>query len=355
MAGASSILAARSKPARPRRKRDAMPRGIKPPRSIKPMLATLASSVPHDADEWAFEFKWDGVRAVVYNVAGSIRIESRNRIDITIRYPELQALHDALDGREAVLDGEIVALDGLDRPSFAKLQRRMHVSDPAAVARLVRQVPILFVAFDLLYLDGRSLLAEPYATRRRMLEDLTLAGPSWQVGPSHVGRGDEMLEAARQNALEGIVAKRLDSEYLPGMRSGHWLKIKIIQRQEFVIAGWTGESTGLRNRIGTMLLGYYDCRGVLHYAGQVGTGLSTDDHAPLARQFQKLASRKNPFAEPLAASRRAGIPIHFLKPALVAEIEYRRWPKDGLVQQASFKGLRRDKPAKQVFRETPQE
>jgi bifunctional non-homologous end joining protein LigD len=274
-------------------------------------------------------------------------------LEITKRYPELEALRDELGDRRAVLDGEIVALDDLDRPSFARLQRRMHVNDDRQIARLVKEVPILFVLFDLLYLDGKSLIRTPYRDRRAMLEELTLAGPHWQVTPSYTGRGDEMLLAARDNALEGIVAKKLDSLYEPGRRSNCWLKVKIISRQEFVIAGWTGESTGLRDRIGTMLLGYYDAGGKLHYAGHVGTGLVGSDHPMLVRQFEKLARKDNPFVEKLPAARRGGNKIMFLEPRLVAEVEYRRWPAGGMVQQASFKGLRRDKPAREVVKEVP--
>jgi bifunctional non-homologous end joining protein LigD len=323
------------------------------PRNVEPMLALLSARVPPDGKEWAFEYKWDGVRALAYHTAGSWLIESRNQLDITRRYPELEALHAALGKRTAILDGEIVALDDLDRPSFPRLQRRMHVNDVTQIKRLTREVPILFVLFDLLYLDGRNLMPLPYTQRRAMLEELTLAGPHWQVTPSYINRGQQMLDAARQNSLEGIIAKKIDSTYEVGRRSPSWLKIKIIQRQEFVIAGWTAESTGLRDRVGTMLLGYYDCDGRLHYAGHVGTGLSAADHAPLVRQFEKLARATNPFVEKLPAARRGGNKIMYLEPRLVAEVEYRRWPDGGMVQQASFKGLRADKSARQVVKEVP--
>lgn len=323
------------------------------PAHIDPMLALLSATLPGDGKQWAFEYKWDGVRAIAFADRSSWRIESRNLLDITRRYPELLDLHKSLNQRSAILDGEIVALDDLDRPSFPRLQKRMHVNDAAQIARLRREVPILFVLFDILYLDGQSLLSRPYVERRAILEDLTLAGPSWQVTPSYVDRGEQMLEAAKQNALEGIVAKKLDSTYELGRRSSSWLKIKIIARQEFVIAGWTGESTGLRDRIGTMLLGYYDCHGKLHYAGHVGTGLVGADHPVLMRQFEKLARTTNPFVEKLPASRRGGVKIQYLEPRLVAEVEFRRWPDGGMVQQASFKGLRRDKSAKRVVKEVP--
>ncbi len=322
------------------------------PQHIQPMLAVL-SQLPADDWNWAFEYKWDGVRAIAYHERDRFLIESRNQLDITRRYPELTALHDSLGKRNAILDGEIVALDNLDRPSFARLQRRMHVNDASQIARFVGEVPILYVLFDVLHLDGKSLMDRPYTERRAILEELTLAGPAWQVTPSYVARGVQMLEAARQNALEGLVAKKLDSDYVPGRRSPDWLKIKIIQRQEFVIAGWTPESTGLRDRIGTMLLGYYDCNGKLRYAGHVGTGLVGQDHPVLMRQFEKLARTTNPFVEKLPAARRGGAKIMFLEPQLVGEVEYRRWPEAGLVQQASFKGLRRDKSAKLVVKEVP--
>jgi len=349
MARSSSILA---RPPRPR-KTSAPSTRAPMPRDVPPMLALLAADVPADGKNWAFEYKWDGVRALAYADKDLWSIHSRNRLDITRRYPKLRALHEAIGTRSAVLDGEIVALDEMDRPSFPRLQRRMHVNDPAAIARLVRDVPILYVLFDVLYLDGRSLIDAPYTERREILEELTLAGPSWQVTPSHVDRGAAMLEAARQNSLEGVIAKKLDSTYEPGRRSPAWLKVKIVQRQEFVIAGWTGESTGLTDRIGTMLLGYYDCHGKLHYAGHVGTGLVGADHLVLVKQFNKLARTTNPFVEKMPASRRGGMRIQYLEPKLVAEVEFRRWPAGGLVQQASFKGLRGDKPAKHVVKEVP--
>jgi bifunctional non-homologous end joining protein LigD len=351
MAGSSSILTPSSR--RPLRGRGSAAGAEPMPRSVAPMLALLNANLPSDGKNWAFEYKWDGVRALAYHTPTSWRIESRNLLEITPRYPELLDLHKALGKHTAVLDGEIVALDELDRPSFPRLQRRMHVNDASQVRRLAREVPILFVLFDLLYLDGQSLMSLPYTQRRSMLEELTLAGPAWQVTPSYINRGKQMLDAARQNMLEGIVAKKLDSKYEPGRRSTCWLKIKIIQRQEFVIAGWTRESTGLADRIGTMLLGYYGADGTLHYAGHVGTGLVGADHAPLVRQFEQLARPTNPFAEKLPAARRGGNKIMFLEPRLVAEVEYRRWPEGGMVQQASFKGLRRDKSAKQVVKEVP--
>src|SRR5688500_3842615 len=176
MARTSSILTA-PRSARTRRASRAAIPADPMPRHVEPMLALLSAHVPPDGDEWAFEYKWDGVRAIGYHTRDQWLIESRNQLNITRRYPELAALHAALGKRSAVLDGEIVALDDVDRPSFTRLQRRMHVNDVAQIARLSREVPILYVLFDLLYLDGKSLVNLPYTERRQMLEELTLAGP----------------------------------------------------------------------------------------------------------------------------------------------------------------------------------
>src|SRR3954454_19377382 len=169
---------------RPRRRRSlasTTPVGTTMPQSIAPMLATLAPTVPPDDDNYCFEYKWDGVRAIAYvDGATGLRLESRNQLDITRRYPELRALADALADHRVVLDGEIVALDDVDRPSFSRLQQRMHVNDAASIRRLVNAVPIYYIVFDVLWLDGRSLMNEPQVQRRKMLEELTIAGPCWQ-------------------------------------------------------------------------------------------------------------------------------------------------------------------------------
>jgi len=314
------------------------------------MLAVL-SDLRSDQAHFAFEYKWDGVRAITYWDGHTLRIESRNQLDITRRYPELADLGPALGKRPTIVDGEILALDASGRPSFSMLQKRMHGEGPENIRRLMKQVPVLYVLFDVLWADGKSTMSLPYTERRRILEELTIAGPTWEITPSHVGQGTAMLRAAQNSGLEGIVAKQLDSIYEPGRRSPNWLKIKVIFGQEFVIGGWVPEKGVRHDRVGSLLLGYYDCPAKsqaprLRYAGSVGTGYNAALHAQLTRALKQRPSDQSPFFDRVPKKDAV-----FVKPDLVAEIEYRRWPEDGLVQQASFKGLRTDKRAQEVVKE----
>jgi bifunctional non-homologous end joining protein LigD len=315
---------------------------------LVPMLAKLSKLPASDAG-WAAEVKWDGVRAIAYCRPGRIELRSRNLNDVTAQYPEVRRLSRQLGARDAVLDGELVAFDEEGRPSFERLQQRIHQTSESVVRRRMKTQPVTYVIFDLLYLDGDDLMSAPYSRRRELLEGLELTGQSWQTPAYSTGHAKELLKASAAQDLEGIVLKRLDSRYAPGKRNGSWLKVKNIGRQEFVICGWQEGEGRRRNRLGSLLLGYFDEQGELRYAGKVGTGFSDRDLDELLGRLRPLARESRPFAGRLGPRQ-----AHFVEPELVAEIEFRELTAEGMVRHGSFKGLREDKPAAEVVVERPE-
>jgi bifunctional non-homologous end joining protein LigD len=319
------------------------------PDSIEPMLARL-STMPKDEAGWAFEVKWDGVRAIARSEPGRLHLITRNGNDVSAAYPELRALNRALGSRSALLDGEIVAFDEDGKPSFQALQPRIHLRGETAVRRRAAEHPVTYVIFDLLWLDGHSLLDLPYTERRKQLAALELDGEHWRVPAHHEGTGTALLAATREQGLEGVVAKRLDSRYAPGRRDGSWLKIKHSQRQELVIGGWTEGRRARQGRLGALELGVHDPKtGELKYAGRVGTGFDEAELDRLARLLEPLARRSSPFA-----GRQPARGAHFVEPRLVAEIEFGEWTRDGRLRHPRYEGLRDDKPADEVVREREQ-
>jgi bifunctional non-homologous end joining protein LigD len=317
------------------------------PERIVPMMARPSDTVPRDEKNWSFEVKWDGVRAIAYVKPGRLRLESRNLNEITDAYPEVRGLLGALGMHQAVLDGEIVAFDANGRPSFERLQRRMHVTSPSAIRRLQSSMPVVYAIFDLLYLDGHSLTELPYRERRSRLESLNLSGAAWRVPAAHPGEGKLLLEATAKQGLEGVVAKRLDSRYEPGRRSGSWLKIKHTMRQELVIGGWMPGEGRRTKRIGALLMGFYE-DGRFRYAGRVGTGFTEKTLDDLQRRLEPLRRDTSPFEVAPRLPREAV----FVQPELVAEIELREWTAERIMRAPSFKGLRDDKPAIDVVAES---
>ncbi len=315
------------------------------PERIEPMQARL-STLPRDESGWAFEVKWDGVRAAAYSQPGRMRLLSRNGNDVTAAYPELCALNDSLGAHAAILDGEIVAFDESGRPSFEALQPRMHKRDEGDVRGLMQSIPVTYVVFDLLWLDGHGLIDLPYSRRRELLQALDLQGAHWRIPELHVGDGTGLLAATRELGMEGIVGKRLDSRYAPGRREGAWIKVKNHRRQELVIGGWT-EGKGVRSgQIGALELGVHDERGELRHAGRVGTGFDEAELERLTGLLVPLAREDSPFAGPQPPRG-----AHFVEPRLVCEVEFSEWTRAGKVRQASYKGLREDKVPAEVRRE----
>jgi bifunctional non-homologous end joining protein LigD len=315
------------------------------PEHLTPMLARLGR-LPPDDQAWAYEIKWDGIRALVYHQPGRLRIESRNQNDLTHQFPELRGLTEVLGSRTAVLDGELVAFAENGLPSFGRMQQRMHLSELAAQKRAT-EIPVVYVIFDVLYLDGRSTMSLTYPDRRRLLDSLGLAGRTWGTPESQTGGGRLLLAATAERGIEGIVGKRLDSRYEPGGRTGAWIKLKNTRSQELVIGGWLPGRGHRRDRIGSLLVGCHTPAGELRFAGRVGTGFTDTELDRLARLLGPLEQPASPFVgrQPPAGA------VH-VSPTLVAEVEFSEWTAQGQLRAPSYKGLRDDKPAAQVTCET---
>ncbi|MFP5578333.1 MAG: non-homologous end-joining DNA ligase [Acidimicrobiia bacterium] len=310
-----------------------------------PMKAT-AGGLP-EGDGWIYEVKWDGMRAVVAVDDGHLRLQTASGKDATVSFPELQGLAGALGVGSAVLDGEVVAFDERGRPSFGRLQQRMHVGDRRAAAARAEAVPCVLVLFDLLALDGRAVVGLPWSDRRRLLEELVQIGPHWQVPAVHQD-GRALLDAATANDLEGIVAKRVDSLYRPGARTREWVKVKVRRRQEFVVGGWAPGKGNRGGRIGGLLVGYHDAPGSppLRYAGRVGSGLGQAELAELEERFAEMVVADCPFDPP--PPRAHAVDAVWLQPELVVEVEYAEWTSDGRLRHPTYAGRRTDKDADQV-------
>ncbi|HEY9413051.1 MAG TPA: non-homologous end-joining DNA ligase [Jiangellaceae bacterium] len=318
------------------------------PTVFAPMAATLSATLPPDDDRWGYEIKWDGVRALAFGGPGRIRLYSRTERDITVQYPEIQPIEHQLGDHTVVLDGELVAFDDDGRPSFQRLQPRMHVTSESEIRTRQREVPVTYIVFDLLHLDGRSLFGEPYEERRRLLEELRLDGPNWQAPPYQRGDGAALLAATRAQRLEGVVAKRLTSKYRPGRRSTEWLKIKNVLRQEVVIGGWLPGQGRLEGELGSLLVGYHEPDGTLAFAGKVGTGFDDATRRMLKERLAPVRIDASPFT-----GRQPQQEAIFVEPSLVCEVEFAEWTSSGTMRHPSYQGLREDKPARDVVREVP--
>ncbi|MCE4947262.1 non-homologous end-joining DNA ligase [Streptomyces sp. VTCC 41912] len=304
---------------------------------IRPMLAVLGPLPPeHEQADWAFEAKWDGARCLVNAPGdGTVRLVTRAGNDATTTYPELGPLGQQLRGRPAVLDGEVVVLDPSGRPDFGLLQRRMGVLNPRRTARLAMELPAQLVLFDVMYLAG-PLVDAPYHARRAVLEGLGLAGPNWSVPGYLAGHGDRAWQAALRGGLEGVVAKRLSSPYLPGVRSPDWVKTKHVESLDVVIGGWTEGHGALGGLPGSVLAGVVEPGG-LRFVGAVGSGLSDAERRELASYLGVIPLDRSPFVNPVDQTG-----VHWTEPRLVAEITFSGWTSAGRIRHPVWHRLRPD-------------
>jgi bifunctional non-homologous end joining protein LigD len=360
------------------------------PAGVRPMLA-VTGPAPRDQENWALEMKWDGVRALAYIERGQVRLMSRTERDITVTYPELARLGappaplaahpraatpdtatpasgtsraaipvagtsraatprpGGTPHKQLLLDGEIVVFGDEGWPEFEALQPRMHVTSAAQAALLAGQTPVTYLIFDLLQLDGRPLFDLPYADRRALLDELALTGPYWQTPPSFPGEDFSAVQGVSlEHHMEGVVAKRLDSVYTPGIRTDHWRKIKNLRRQEAVVAGYKPGQGNRTGQVGSLLIGVHDESGLI-YAGHVGTGFSVETLRLLGDKLRPLRRADSPFDGPVPPE--YARPAVWVEPRLVIEVTFDRWTRAGRMRAPVYKGLRDDIDPATVIRE----
>jgi bifunctional non-homologous end joining protein LigD len=320
------------------------------PTVIHPMLATSTPKA-FDNPDWLFEIKWDGYRAAAFIEEGHVRLVSRTQNDLTAQFVELGRLPQFVKAQRAILDGEIVALDDKGLPSFSLMQQRTGFQPGKRRLPRLGYLPgqgasVVYYAFDLLYLDGFDLRRVTLEQRKQLLQERIVAGDVAHFSDHYFEKGLDLFEAAKQRELEGIVAKKRSSIY-EEKRSRDWLKIKITQRQECVIGGYT-DPEGSRDYFGALVLGLYDQKGRLIHVGQVGTGFDQRALKEIFARLQPLATKKNPFFGEIGGLRK----VHFVRPEVVAEIKFAEWTHEtaegGMKLRAPvFMGLRSDKTAKE--------
>ncbi|WP_232303546.1 non-homologous end-joining DNA ligase [Pseudofrankia sp. DC12] len=311
------------------------------PTALAPMRAVAGRELPTGPD-WAYEVKWDGMRVLAFVDGGQVLARSRTGRDVTVAFPELRALGVALGPTQAVLDGEIVAFGPDGTPDFGLLAHRMHVTDAAAARRLAGRIPVSYLVFDLLFLDGQLTTARSYDERRALLAGL----PGLALSEALVGEGPDVLRASAAAGLEGVVAKRRSAAYLPGRRGFDWVKVKNTRTQSVVIGGWEPGAGRRADRVGSLLIGVAERPHeaapdgpTFRYAGHVGTGFSDTTLDLLGRLLAPLRCDQPPFVDVPDAHVRAAV---WVRPELVAEVAYAHWTADGRMRHPSFKGLRED-------------
>lgn len=320
------------------------------PTAIHPMLATSIEE-PFDGDDWLFEIKWDGYRAIAFIEDGKVRLVSRNQNELTPRYPELKDLPKFIHAKSAILDGEVVALDEEGRASFSLMQQRTGFRPGGRRGVVNAEVPVLYYAFDLLYLDGYDWRKVPLEERKEKLAAIIIAGDNLRYSDHYEKQGKALFEMARAKGLEGILAKRRECPY-EERRSSDWLKIKIRHRMEAVIGGYT-KPEGSRAHFGSIVLGLYDKQGRLIHVGQAGSGFNQKSLAEIWKLLKKRETKQKPFYGEVEALRK----VYWVKPELVAEIEYAEWTEGAVsgsgpkLRAPVFMGLREDKKPEECLLE----
>jgi bifunctional non-homologous end joining protein LigD len=303
-------------------------------------------------DGWVYETKWDGMRVLADVGPDGVEAWSGNGKDATASFPELAALGPALEPVEALFDGEVVALDARGRPSFERLQRRMHVTSAVEARRRAADVPVAYVVFDLLRLAGHDLTGQPWRDRRRLLDTLADDLPPGIDVATVYEDGPDLLAAVSRQGLEGVMAKRVDAPYLPGRRSRAWIKVKVRRHDELVVGGWSGGLGNREGKLGSLLVGFYDpvpggaTPGPLRYAGRVGSGFTSGELDRMGARLAALATAACPFDPPPPPLHRKG--AHWVRPEVVVEVEYGEWTEEGRLRHPVYLGERTDKAAADV-------
>ncbi|UOE43719.1 ATP-dependent DNA ligase [Agromyces larvae] len=338
----------RPKPAEP--SKPAEPVEAEPHPTLRPMLATPGTAGLVSGGGWALEWKWDGIRVLARVEDGEVRLTSRSGRDETARYPELAGLADALRA-DAVVDGELVALDEKGRPSFERMQPRMNVVDAREIAGLVASVPVRLLLFDVLEIAGIPTVDEPYEQRRARLEKLLRRRPEVpvEVPPQADGTPADALAEAARRGYEGVVAKRLGSRYRPGVRSPDWVKLKLSRTQEVVVGGYRRGIGSRTGKIRSLLVGIPGEDGRLEYVGRVGSGIGERQSAELLATLRELETDASPFVVVPAAD---VADAQWVEPVLVGELEFGEWTSTGVARHPRWRGLRPDKSPGDVVRET---
>lgn len=321
---------------------DERPPGDDPP-GTDPMLATLTGEAFDDPD-WLFEPKWDGIRALAI-CSDATRLITRNGKDVTVAYPELAKLNDRVVALDAILDGEIVAFEeGV--PSFQRLQQRMHLRDGRQIEQKMETIPVVYMVFDVLFVDRTDLTGKRLDERRRILEELIVPSEQIQLSPVTIEAGVALYDAAAKTGLEGVMAKRASSTYTPGARSRDWLKVKVKFDADVIIVGWS-EGEGRRTgTLGSLVMAVYD-GSELRYVGNVGTGFDARSLADTMERMRALDETEAPLQSDLIRSRAELRRVHWVEPSLVARVEHRQLTEAGRLRAPSFQGFREDKNPEQ--------